>query len=206
MSWLSSFLHPEKGYQEAQNQLKNYFNEAQSQLQPYNNAGLEQYGNLKEMIDSFMNPGKLQDQWIKDYTESESTKNAENMASEHGLNAASSMGLLGSNTALNALQKGTTGIGLDARQKYLDDMMQKYMAGANLASSIFGTGSNTANNMANNTMNMGNNMAQIKFGETNSPGSSFGNLLGLGGSIAGSALGGPIGGALAKRWNLSGGA
>jgi hypothetical protein len=155
----------------------------------------------------------LQDKWASGYKESEAAKNAQMMAQEHGLGAASSMGLMGSSPALQAIQAGTSQIGAEDRKSYLDDLMQKYLAGAGLAQNIYGTGANAANsmsgnamNMGQNAMNMGQNSAQMAYGQQNAGGNMFGNLLGAGIGLAGSALGGPIGGALAKRWNLSGGA
>jgi hypothetical protein len=220
MSWLSSFLHPGKGYEKGQGELdkyfgqaNNYYDQAQKGLQPYNQAGMDQYSNLNDFIKNLMDPEALQNKWAEGYKESPSALQAEKMAQEHGLNAASSMGLMGSNTALNATQAGTTQIGLDDRQNYLDNLMQKYLAGAQAAQGVFGTGANAAGqmgqnamNMGQNAMNMGQNSAQMAFGKQNAGGSMFGNLLGAGLGLAGSALGGPIGGALAKRWNLSGGA
>ncbi len=220
MSWLSSFLHPDKGYKAGQNELdkyfnqsKDYYNQANQSLQPYNQQGQDQYANLNEYIKNLMNPEELQNKWAAGYSESPAALQAEKMAQEHGLNAASSMGLMGSNTALNATQAGTTQIGLDDRQNYLDNLMQKYLAGAGLSQGIYGTGagaagqqSQNAMGMGQNAMNMGQNSAQMAFGQKNAPGSLFGNILGAGVGLAGSALGGPMGGALAKRWNLSGGA
>lgn len=206
MSWLSSFLNPGKGYEKGQEQLDKYYQQAQGSLNPYNQQGQSQYGNLNEYINALMNPEALQDKWAKGYTESESAKNAEGMAKEHGLDAASSMGLMGSSPALGAIQAGTTQIGLDDRQNYLDNLMQKYLAGAGLSQGIYGTGANAAGQMGQNAMNMGQNSAQMAYNQQNAGGNMLSGLLGLGGSIAGSALGGPIGGALAKRWNLSGGA
>lgn len=206
MSWLSSFLHPGKGYEKGQEQLDKYYNQAQGALNPYNQQGQQQYGNLQSYIDSLMHPEKLQDEWAKGYTESESAKNAERMAQEHGLDAASSMGLMGSNTALQATQAGTTQIGLDDRQNYLDNLMQKYLAGAGLSQGIYNQGANAASGMSNNAMNMGQNSAEMAYGKQNAGGNMLSGLIGAGIGAAGSALGGPMGGALAKRWNLSGGA
>lgn len=206
MSWFSSWLHPDKGYKAGQEQLDKYYNQAQNNLQPYNQQGQDQYANLQDYIKNLMNPEELQNKWAEGYSESPAAKQAEAMANQHGANAASSMGLMGSNTALNATQAGATQIGLDDRQNYLDNLMQKYLAGAGLSQGIYGQGANAANNMSNNAMNMGSNSAQMAFGEKNAPGSLFGNILGAGVGLAGSALGGPMGGALAKRWNLSGGA
>jgi len=220
MSWLSSFLHPGKGYEKGQEQLdkyygqaQNFFNQGQQYLDPYNKQGQSAFGDLQNTMKSLLDPQALQDKWIKGYTESEAAKNAEGRAQEHGLDAASSMGLMGSSPALSAIQAGTTQIGLDDRQNYLDNLMQKYLAGAGMAQGLYGSGLNAAGQqnqnamgMGNNAMNMGQNSAQMAFGQQNAGGSMFGNLLGAGLGLAGSALGGPMGGALAKRWNLSGGA
>lgn len=206
MNWLSSFLHPEKGYEKGQEQLDKYYGQAQGALDPYNQNGQQQYGNLNEYIKNLMDPAALQAKWTQGYSESPSAIQAEKMAQEHGLNAASSMGLMGSNTALNATQAGTTQIGLDDRQNYLDNLMKKYLAGAGISQDVYGTGANAASGMSNNAMNMGQNSADMQYGKQSAGGNMLSGLIGQGIGLAGSALGGPIGGALAQRWNLSGGA
>lgn len=212
MGWLDSFLHPEKGYEKGQEQLDKYYNQArdlynqgQGYLQPYNQFGQSAYGNYSDAMKRLLDPAALQADWIKGYSESPSAKNAEAMAQEHGLSAASGLGLMGSNTALNAIQGGTTQIGLDDRQNYLNDLMQKYLAGAGIAGNIFGTGAGAASTMSGNAMNfgknamdMGENSAKMAFNQQNAPGSMMGGLLGLGAGALGSAFGGPIGGALAS--------
>ncbi len=206
MSWLSSFLHSGKGYKKGQEQLDKYYQQSQSNLQPYNQNGQQQYGNLTDYIKNLMNPEELQNRWASGYNESPSALQAEKMAQEHGVNAANSLGLGGSNTAINAIQSGTSQIGLDDRQNYLDNLMQKYLAGAGLSQGIYGQGANSAGQQSQNAMNMGQNSAQMAYNQQNAGGNMLSGLIGLGGSIAGSALGGPIGSSLAKRWNLSGGA
>ncbi len=208
MSWLSSFMHPGKGYQKGQEQLDKYYNEAQGNLSPYNQQGQEQYGNLNDYIKNLMDPAALQAKWAEGYSESPAAMQAEKMAQEHGLNAASSMGLMGSNTALNAVQSGTSQIGLNDRQNYLNDLMEKYKTGAGLAQGIYGTGAGAAGQMGQNAMNQGQNSSQMAYGQENAGGNMFGGLLGAGLGLAGSALGGPIGGAiggaLGKKWGLTG--
>ena len=196
MSWLSSFLHPEKGYNAAQEQLDKYYNNAQGRLQPYNQNGQDVYSKYKDAMEKLMNPGGLQDEWSKNYKESDIAKQNEAMASQSGLNAAQQMGLNGSSPALQAIQSGTAGIVAGDRQKYLDDLMQKYMTGIGIGKDIYGTGANAAGKQSDNDMNMGTNSAQTQFNKTNAPGGLFQSLLGLGTGLAGSALGGPIGGAL----------
>lgn len=204
MSWLdpfgagnmaNSFLHPEQGYKKGQEQLDKYYQQGQGYLNPYNQYGQAAYGNFSDAMNRLMDPAGLEADWIKGYSESPSAKNAEAMAQQQGLDAASGLGLMGSNTALNAIQSGTSQIGLDDRQNYLNDMMQKYLAGAGIAGSIFGTGANTAGAMANNAMNMGGNSAQMAFGQQNAPGQLFGQLLGAAIGAGAGGAGGAAGGA-----------
>lgn len=180
MGWLSSFLHPDKGYKKGQEQLDKYYNQGQGYLKPYNQFGQDAYGPLSGAMQSLLDPTKLEGNWVNSYNESPSALNTERMAQEHGLNAASGLGLMGSNTALNAIQGGTAQIGLDDRQNYLNDLMQKYLAGAGIAGNIFNTGANTASSMSGNAMNMGQNSAQMAYGKQNAPGDLFGKLLGAG--------------------------
>ncbi len=196
MGMLDSFLHPEKGYEKAQDELDKYYQQGQGYLQPYNQYGQNAYGDYSNAMKRLLDPAALEADWIKNYSESPSAKNAEMMAQQHGLDAASGLGLMGSNTALNAIQGGTSQIGLDDRQNYLNDLMQKYLAGANIAGNIFNTGANSANTLSQNAMNMGQNSAQMAYNRQNAPGGLFGGLLGMGVGLAGSALGGPIGGAI----------
>lgn len=184
----NSFLNPQQGYEKGQDQLDKYYSQAQGYLQPYNQYGQDAYGNLSDAMKKLLDPASLQADWIKGYSESPSAKNTEAMAQEHGLDAASGLGLMGSNTALNAIQGGTTQIGLNDRQNYIDNLMQKYLAGAGIAGNIFNTGASTAGAMSNNAMNMGGNSAQMAYGQQNSPGDLFGKLLGTGIGVAAGGL------------------
>ena len=200
MSWLSNFLHPEKGYEKGQEQLDKYYDQSQGYLQPYNQYGQQAYGDLNKTMQNLLNPAALQDEWMKNYEQSEASKYAQNDATQHGLDAASSLGLNGSNTALNAIMAGRSRIGAEDRQSYLDQLMQKYLAGAGIAGNIFNTGANTANTMSQNANNMGQNSAQMAYGKQNAQGNLFGNLLGAGTGLIGSKLGQPQ---TTNNWNYS---
>ena len=179
MSWLSSFMHPGEPYKKAQEQLDKYYNQSQAFNQPYNQNGLNQGQNIQEMIQKLMNPQSLYDEWSKGYEKSEGARQAEGLANESGLNAASSMGLMGSSPALQAIQGGTAKIGLDERKNYLSDLMDKYKMGAGLSQGMYNTGANAANNEANTANSMGTNSAAAKFGESQAPGAAFGNVLSM---------------------------
>jgi hypothetical protein len=183
MSWLSSFLHPRRGYDAAQGQLDKYYQDAQGYQKPYMDQGQAAYGNLSDMMKSLLDPAALQSKWASGYQESDAAKNLENTATQHGLNAASSMGIMGSTPALQAIQQGTSQISAADRQQYLNDLMQKYLSGAGIAQGIYGTGANAANNMSGNAMNMGQNAAQMAYNQQNAGGNSFGGLLGMAGSL-----------------------
>jgi hypothetical protein len=196
MSWLSSFLHPEKAYDKAQQEREKYYNQGQGYLNPYNQNGIDTYGKYSGAMDKLLNPAALQDEWNKGYKESDFAKQNEAMASQSGLNAAQQMGLGGSAPALQAIQSGTAGIVAKDRQQYLDDLMQKYMAGIGIGQDIYGKGAGAAGQMSQNANQMGQDSAQLTFNKNNAQGDMFGKLLGYGAGAIGSALGGPIGGAL----------
>lgn len=202
MSWLSSFLNPSKSYDKAQKELDKYYQQSQDlykqgqgYLQPYNQNGLDAYGKYSGAMDKLLNPMQLQDEWSKGYQESDLAKQNEAMASQHGLNAASSMGLMGSQPALNAIQSGTSGIVAQDRQQYLDDLMKKYMTGIGIGQDIYGKGENAANAMSGNAMNqgqnamrMGENSSQMQFNKNNAQGDLFGKLVGGAAGLAGGPL------------------
>ncbi len=179
----NSFAHPEKGYAKGQEQLDKYYQQAQGYLQPYNQYGQNAYAGYSGAMNKLLDPAALEAEWINSYNESPSAKNTEAIAQEHGLDAASSLGLMGSNTALNAIQGGTSQIALDDRQNYLNDLMQKYTLGTNIGGNIYNTGASTAGAMSNNATNMGQNSAQLAYGQQNARGDLFGKLLGTGAGI-----------------------
>lgn len=204
MGWLDSFLHPERGYEKGQEQLDKYFQMAQGYGHPYMQQGQAAYAPYMSAMMNLLNPQMLQNQWAQSYQESPSARNAEDIAGQRGMDAASSMGLLGSNAALSGIQRGKSQIALDDRQNYMNDLMQKYLAGAGLSQSMYGTGAQMAGQMGTNAMNMGQQSGNMAFGQQNAPGSLFGNLLGAGIGAAGSALGGMYNPKSYSPWSTNG--
>lgn len=207
MSWFTSWLHPERGYEKGQDELDKYYNQGQGYVAPYNQFGQNAYNDYSGVMKQLLNPQGLQDEWSKGYKESDAAKFSEGLANDEGLDAASSMGMLGSTPGLQALQAGKAGIVANDKQNYMDNLMQKLLAGAGIAGNIFGTGANAAGTMSNNANNMGSNSAQMQYNKTNAPGGQFSSLLGMGAGVLGSALGGPLGGAIGSKlgWSTTGG-
>lgn len=168
MSWLSNLLHPGGGYDKAKHATQNYYNQAQDQLNPYNQNGVSAQQQLMEYLKNLSDPSKLQDEWGKNYTESEHAKNLEQGAMDRGLNTAGSMGLMGSSAALNNIQDESTDIMNKDKQQYMDDLMKKYMAAIGLGSDISHTGASAAGQQSTNAMNQGTTEANLNFGKYNS--------------------------------------
>jgi hypothetical protein len=181
MSWFSDLFHPQKPYQAGQEQLDKYYGQSQGYLNPYNQNGVNQGKTLQDMIDALKDPQALQDKWAKGYKESEAAKNMEGLAQQHGLDAASSMGIMGSSPALSAIQAGTSAIGAQDRQNYLNDLMEKYKTGISTAQGVYNTGAGAAGQQSNNANTMGQNSAGRAFGEANAGPSMLSHLLGMGG-------------------------
>lgn len=167
MSWLTQLFNPGKGYAQAQQTSNNYYNQAQGNLNPYAQGGVAANDKLNQFLESLSNPGKLQSEWSQGYEESPYAKQLEQGSIDRGLNAAGSMGLMGSSAALNNIQEEGSDIMQKDRQNYMKDMMEKYLQGIGIASNQFGTGASAANQQSQNNMNQGTTEANLNFGKYN---------------------------------------
>lgn len=183
MSWLSSLMHPGRPYQAAQDQMTQYYNQAQQGMQPYMQQGQQAGQQLGGAMRKLLDPGALQNEWTQGYEMSPQAKQAQQMASQQGLDAASSMGLMGSQPALQAIQGGASQIALNDRQNYLNDLMQKYQSGIGVGQNMMGVGAGAAGQMGQQGMNMGNTMGGLAAGRQQAGGSMLSGLLGSAGRL-----------------------
>src|SRR6267154_4531791 len=166
---INSFLNPEDAYVEAQREAEKGWNESKGFQKPFVEKGLEQYPGLSEALKKIMNPQEMQNDWSQSYEQSPFAQQMLNMNRDQGLEAASSMGLMGSSGALGNIQQGAGNIVSRDRQQFLHDLMQKYMSGIGLGSNIYNTGASTAGNLGSQAMTHGGNMAGLKYGEQAAP-------------------------------------
>lgn len=166
-NYATSFFNPGKSYRDAGKEITKGYNQGQGYLQPYNQAGNDQLQKLLAAQGNLLDPSKLQSEWAKGYETSPYAKQLQDQAKSSGMDAASSQGLLGSSTALNSIQQGSSNIMQADRQKYMDDLMQKYLSGIGIGQGIYGTGAGAAGQMSNNAMDYGKQMGGMKFGEGN---------------------------------------
>ena len=111
-------------------------------------------------------------------------------AKESGLGAASSMGLMGSSSAINNIQNSSSHIMNADRQQFLQDLMQKYMTGIGIGQNMYNTGAATAGNMGNQAMNNGINQGDMAYNQRNAPGDFLKNLLATGVKAYAGGMGG----------------
>ncbi len=191
---ISSFLHPERGFDEALEALQKRFEESKGYVTPYANQGQEQYGRLNEGINQLLNPEGLMSRFINSYQESPYTKQLLEENRQSGLEGASSMGLMGSSAALGNIQQGAGKIANAQREQYLKDLMQEYLSGLGFSSDIYKTGAGAAESLMKGTNSMGENEANLIYNRENAPGNLFNNLLRTGVQGAGALFGGGAGG------------
>ena len=177
---IDSFLNPQRGYEQAGNQINQGWNQGSQYLQPYNQAGQAQLGQLTGAENSLLNPGQLENQWAQSYQTSPYAQRLLQMNQGQGQEAASAMGLNGSSAALSNIQQGAGDITSRDRQQYMQDLMQKYMTGIGIGQNIYGTGANAGNSLMQGRLSTGENLAGTQYGQQTAPGSMLGKLIGTG--------------------------
>lgn len=175
---ISSFFHPEDAYKEAGKASQQGWQQAQGFEVPFEQRGLDQYPFLQDAINKLMHPDQLESQWASGYDTSPYAKRELEMNKGQGLDAASSMGLMGSSGALSNIQQGAGDITSRDRQQYLNDLMQKYMQGIGLSSGIYNTGAGMGGSLGQQAIGQGETMAGLRYGQQAAPGALFGKLAG----------------------------
>ena len=176
--YIQSFLHPEEAYKAAEKPLNRGYEESKGYLQPFQQHGLDQYGRLNDATGDLLHPENLTNKWSQGYETSPYAKQMLSANLNQGNEAASSMGLSGSSAALGNIQQGAGNIMARDRREYLNDLMEKYMAGIGLGQNLYGVGANAGNALATNANQHGENLAGLKYGEQAAPGKLFGQAAG----------------------------
>lgn len=176
-SWMRSFLHPEDAYKKAGREAEKGWQEAKGYEMPYYNAGTSQIGKLTGAQDQLMHPDQLESQWASTYETSPYAKQLMDQSKNAGLDAASSMGLLGSSSALGNIQTGASNIMNKEREQYMKDLMEKYMKGVGIGTNMFDTGATTGTNLANQAVGAGENRGAATYGAASAPGEMFKSLM-----------------------------
>lgn len=183
---LDSMLNPDRGYKAAADEMQKMWQQSQAFQQPFMNAGTAQLPQLTSAENQLLNPSDLLAKWMQSYSMSPFAQTSMTNAKNAGLDAASSMGLMGSSPALKNIQQSSSDIMNADRQQFLNDLMQKFMTGIGVGQNIYGLGAQTAGNLGTQGIQVGENLGQAAFGQKNAPGDMLMKLL----AIAGNAYGG----------------
>lgn len=174
---INSFLNnPHKGAQEGINQ---GWDQSRKYQEPFWQGGVDQYGRLNTATGKLLDPASLQDEWSKNYETSPYAKRMLEMNSQQGQEAASAMGLGGSSASVSNIQQGAGDIVSRDRQQYMNDLMQKYMAGIGLGQGLYNTGANAGHNLGNQAYQHGVDTANINYARESAPGQALGQGAGM---------------------------
>lgn len=182
MSWISDFFHPAKPYKAAEDAFNQKYQEGQGYLNPYNQQGQQAGQQLQDQYGQLQNPDELYNKWAQGYQESPYAHQQQQFANDAGLNSAASQGLLGSSSALQNIQNTSAGIVNQDQQQYMNDLMNKYLAGIGIGQNLYNQGAGAAGQQAGNAQNAGQYGSQLAYGRQGAGADLFGKGLGaLGG-------------------------
>ncbi len=174
-----------KGYDAARDEMARYWDEAKGYEKPYWQNGIDQSQRLNTAENRLLNPADLENEWASQYEQSPYAKNLLDENRGQGLDAASSMGLMGSSGALNNIQQGAGRITSADRQQFLNDLMRKYITGIGIGQNMYNNGAQAGNTLAQGAMHQGDEQAGLKFGSATANGQMWQNMMGtLSGGIA----------------------
>jgi ABC-type glycerol-3-phosphate transport system permease component len=206
MGFFDDLFHPGNAYKKAGEREKAGYDEAQGYRNPYLEGGKKAGFDLDEFLNQLKNPADLQNEWAQNYQESPYAKQLLEENQGQGLDAASAMGLNGSSGALSNIHRGAGDIQNKARQQYMDDLMQKYLAGIGIGTNKYNIGANTAGQAAQGAQQHGEWSAQNTLNQQTAGPNLFNSALGAIGSGVGNIFGGPLGGyaadALRNKYNV----
>lgn len=187
---VNSFLNPGEGYEDAARKMEEYWRKAQGAQEPYRQAGVDQQGRLVGAEDKLLDPSSLLADWMSKYQMSPYAQKSLGNARESGLNAASSMGLMGSSAAVNNIQTSASDVMNKDRSEYLNNLMNKFLAGVGIGQNIYNQGARTAENMGNEDMLAGEELGKAAYGAKNAPGDQLMRMMMMAAQAAGAYGGG----------------
>jgi len=183
MGIIDSIINPGRPYKDASKELQNYWQQALGIGSPFMDAAKGQLPILTGAENQLLNPVELLKKWTESYKTSPYALQEMDTAKNAGLDAASSMGLMGSSTALSNVQNSASQIMNKDRESFLNNLMQKFMAGLGIGQNIYGQGAKMAGKLAEGSLDVGGEMAKAKYGQDTAGANNLLNLLGIAGGI-----------------------
>jgi hypothetical protein len=151
-------------YKNASKEYERYANQAAGYQNPFFQAGTGALGDFQNYLKGMKDPSEFLNNLMKNYKESDYTKNLKSSAERSGINAASASGLIGSTPFLKQSQKNAGEIESAGMNDWLSNALginKQY--GSGLEDLIRG-GQGAGNNLSNIFSQLGENKAGTSYG------------------------------------------
>lgn len=170
-------MHPGRAYKRAGEKEQAGFDQANQIRQPFIQNGITAGQGQMDYYNKLMHPEQLQDEWAKNYSQSEHAKNLIAQNQTNGLDAAAAMGQVGSSAALANIQKGAGDIASKDQQQYYDNLMQKINLGSNIGQNMYNQGSGQASQGASDAQQHGQWQAQNQYNKDTAGRDQFAQIM-----------------------------
>lgn len=173
----SLFTDPSAPYNDAMDQLKNYFSQAQGMQSPFYGAGTNALGPLQDMLKNMSNPSDFVNGLMKNYNQSPTATYQLQQSQRAGNNSASASGLLGSTPFAQQMQQNAQGIVSGDQNKWLQNVLGVNNQALGGYQNLAGMGANSANQLTQLLSQLGINMGQLGYGKANAQNQNTGNMI-----------------------------
>jgi hypothetical protein len=176
-------------YKNASKEYERGANQAAGYQNPFFQAGTGALGDFQNYLKGMKDPSEFLNNLMKNYQESDYTKNLKNSAERSGVNAASASGLIGSTPFLKQQQKNAGEIESAGMNDWLSNALginKQYGSGLE---HLTGMGQNAGNRLSDIFSNLGNEKAGTSYGSDMAKNKQmqdfFSGLMSLFGSFSG---------------------
>lgn len=176
-------------YKNAMKEYERGANTAASYQNPFYNAGTGALGEFQNYLKGMKDPSEFLNNLMKDYHESEFTKNLKNASERSGVNAASASGLIGSTPFLKQQQKNAAEIESSGMNDWLSKALGLNTQYGGGLEKLMGMGENAGNKLSDIFSQLAENKAGTSYGSDMARNKQmqdfFSGLMSLFGSFAG---------------------
>lgn len=176
-------------YKGASKEYEKYANQASNYQNPFYQAGTGAMGDFQNYLKGMKDPSEFLNNLMKNYKESDYTKNLQNESERSGINAASASGLIGSTPFLKQQQKNAGEIAQGGMNDWLSQALginSQYGGGLE---KLMGMGQQSGNKLSDIFSQLGQDKAGMSYGSDMNKNKQmqdfFSGLMSLFGSFAG---------------------
>jgi hypothetical protein len=151
-------------YKNASKEYERYANQSAGYQNPFFQAGTGALGDFQNYLKGMKDPSEFLNNLMKNYKESDYTKNLQNESERSGINAASASGLIGSTPFLKQQQKNAGEIAQGGMNDWLKQALGINSEYGQGLENLTGMGQNAGNNLSNIFRDLGGFKAGSSYG------------------------------------------